>query len=463
LARRRARNKLYILDTNVLLHDPQCLFRFEEHDIYIPFVTLEELDNKKQGTQDVNRNARQATRLIADVASQPGKLQRGFLLKSFNGKKATGRMFLQDKLLPFLKDEHLRKNDNQYLAVLKNLRTKRKDSDVILVSKDINLRIKARGMGFIAEDYKNDQVIEDADLLSRGWHAVGPEFLEEAGDALESWKLDGRNYYRVPQKTKKIRYLRNEMILLDALPFMVSDSNLKTLELRQAEDYSKSSVWGVNARNPEQNLALNLLLNPEVDFVTLLGPAGTGKTLLTLAAALEQVVERKLFAEIIFTRATVPMGEDIGFLPGTEEEKMLPWMGALHDNIEVLVGGRPSGKEGHASKWEHSTTTDLVSQHVNVKAMTFMRGRTFNAKFLIIDEAQNLTAKQMKSLITRAGPGTKVVCMGNLAQIDTPYLSEANSGLAYAAECFKGWDHYGQVILSQGERSRLASYANDHM
>ena len=459
---KRQAHKLYILDTNVFLHDPQCLFRFKEHDIYIPFITLEELDNKKQGTLDINRNARQATRLIEDVATQPGVLSKGFPLKKFNGKKATGRMFLQSKLLPFLEDEHLRKNDNQYLAVLANLVERRSRADVVLVSKDINLRIKARGMRFNAEDYKNDQVIEDVDLLYRGWQEHDQSFLTDAGDALESWKLEGRCYYRLPQK--KARCYANEMILIEGKPYLVSATNAKTIELRQADDYTKVSIFGIHARNSEQNQALNLLLNPEVDFVTLLGPAGTGKTLLTVAAALEQTMEKKLFSEIIFTRATVPMGEDIGFLPGTEEEKMDPWMGALHDNIEVLLGGRPSGKEGsQASRWEHSTTTDMVGQYVKVKAMTYMRGRTFNGKFLIIDEAQNLTSKQMKSLITRAGPGTKVVCMGNLAQIDTPYLSEANSGLAYAAECFKGWGHYGQVILSQGERSRLASYANDHM
>jgi PhoH-like ATPase len=461
LVKRRVR-KLYILDTNVFLHDPQCLFRFEEHDIYIPFVTLEELDNKKQGTLDINRNARQSTRLIENVTAQPGEMKAGFSLKKFNGQKATGRLFLQGTQLPFLKDEYLRKNDNQYLAVLADLCKKRKGTEVILVSKDINLRIKARGMEFNAQDYKNDQVIEDAELLYRGWQDVSQTFLTDAGDDLQSWQIEGRAHYQIPRK-KKHKCVPNEMLLIDDAPYLVTISNEKFIELRQADDHTKVQVFGINARNAEQNLALNLLLNPNVDFVTLLGPAGTGKTLLTLAAALEQVMEKKLFAEIIFTRATVPMGDDIGFLPGTEEEKMGPWMGALHDNVEVLLGGRPSGKNGHASGWEHKTTTDYVAQHVKIKSMSFMRGRTFNKKFLIIDEAQNLTSKQMKSLITRAGPGTKVVCMGNLAQIDTPYLSEANSGLAYAAECFKGWDHYGQVILSQGERSRLASYANDHM
>jgi PhoH-like ATPase len=220
----------------------------------------------------------------------------------------------------------------------------------------------------------------------------------------------------------------------------------------------KNDVYGVVARNEEQNFALNLLMDPEVHFVTLLGPAGTGKTLLTLAAGLEQVVERKDFDEIIFTRATVPMGEDIGFLPGTEEEKMMPWMGALDDNLDFLLGSSKA-----ETAWHAKTTKDLIRERIKIKSMSFMRGRTFARKFLIIDEAQNLTPKQMKSLITRAGMGTKVVCMGNLAQVDTPYLSERSSGLAYAVERFKGWKRYGHVILEKGERSELANYANDNL
>jgi PhoH-like ATPase len=230
----------------------------------------------------------------------------------------------------------------------------------------------------------------------------------------------------------------------------------KTAVLQTLKDHShhRNAVWGVGARNREQNFALNLLLDPEIDFVTLLGQAGTGKTLLALAAGLTQVLESRRYTEIIMTRATVPVGEDIGYLPGTEEEKMQPWMGALEDNLEVLLQGDPA-----AGEWGRSASTDLVRTRIKVKALSFMRGRTFINKFLIIDEAQNLTPKQMKTLITRAGPGTKVVCLGNIAQIDTPYLTEGSSGLTYVVDRFKGWAHSGHVTLQRGERSRLADFA----
>jgi PhoH-like ATPase len=226
------------------------------------------------------------------------------------------------------------------------------------------------------------------------------------------------------------------------------------LEIVQDYSNSKFNVWGINARNKEQNFALNLLMDPNVDFVTLLGQAGTGKTLLTLAAALQQTLDLKLYSEIIMTRVTVSVGEDIGFLPGTEEEKMNPWMGALEDNLDVL-----NKSDETAGDWGRAATQDLIKSRIKVKSLNFMRGRTFLKKFLIIDEAQNLTPKQMKTLITRAGPGTKVVCLGNIAQIDTPYLTEGSSGLTFVVDRFKGWHHNGHVTLQRGERSRLADYA----
>lgn len=198
------------------------------------------------------------------------------------------------------------------------------------------------------------------------------------------------------------------------------------------------------------------MLDPNVDFITLLGQAGTGKTLLTLAAALAMTLEKKLYTEIIITRVTVPVGEDIGFLPGTEEEKMNPWMGAIEDNLDVL-----NQSDSEAGEWGRAATRDLIRARIKVKSLNFMRGRTFLNKFVIIDEAQNLTPKQMKTLITRAGPGTKVVCLGNIAQIDTPYLTEGSSGLTYVVDRFKGWEHAGHVTLQRGERSRLADYAGE--
>ncbi len=457
----RTKKKLFVLDTNVLLHDPNCLTKFKEHDVYLPFVALEELDNHKTGTQDINRNARQVTRLLSDIVSQSDSFEKGFALKNYNGKQATGRLFLQAKGFPPNPDLELgSKNDNQFLLALGHLATAFKPArEVVLVTKDFNLRVKAYALGFVAQDYLHDHAVEDADLLRKGIHYLEENILENARD-LKSWKEEDLTFYEFKWGGAS-KYLVNEMIVLpDNVQLLVRENANGVLHVSTLKNYagSKHALWGIAARNEEQNFAMNLLMDPEVDFITLLGPAGTGKTLLTLAAALDQTIETKRFSEIIFTRATVPMGDEIGFLPGTEEEKMMPWLGALEDNLDVLLGNAKGD-----NSWQGGTTKDMVRSHIKVKSVSFMRGRTFQDKLFIVDEAQNLTPKQMKALVTRAGPGTKVVCMGNLAQIDTPYLSETSSGLAYAVERFKGWPHFGHVILEKGERSRLANFANEHL
>jgi PhoH-like ATPase len=284
------------------------------------------------------------------------------------------------------------------------------------------------------------------------------DFWDRHGKGVESWQQNGSTLYRISGPLVG-RLLLNQFVHLEGdapLTARVKEIVGKTAVLQTLKDHShhRNAVWGVGARNREQNFALNLLLDPEIDFVTLLGQAGTGKTLLALAAGLTQVLEARRYSEIIMTRATVPVGEDIGYLPGTEEEKMQPWMGALQDNLEVLLQG-----DSAAGDWGRSASADLVRTRIKVKALSFMRGRTFINKYLIIDEAQNLTPKQMKTLITRAGPGTKVVCLGNIAQIDTPYLTEGSSGLTYVVDRFKGWAHSGHVTLQRGERSRLADFA----
>lgn len=457
----KPKKKLFLLDTNVLLHDPYCLTKFKEHDVYIPFVVLEELDGHKVGTQDINRNARQVTRQMSDIVTQGGSFDKGFDLSSFNGKQGTGRMFMQAKSFPPNADLELAsKNDNQFLLALAHLaETFKPARDVVLVTKDFNLRIKAFALGFVAQDYMHDHAVEDADLLRKGIHYLKADPLELAED-LKSWKHGGLDFYEFTCPESPLYFVNELLVLPDGTELIVRGNEEGVLRLSTMVDYSKSknSLWGITARNEEQNFAMNLLMDPEVDFITLLGPAGTGKTLLTLAAALQQVVEKKLFSEIIFTRATVPMGDEIGFLPGTEEEKMLPWLGALEDNLDVLLGNAKGENE-----WQRGTTQDMVRSHIKIKSVSFMRGRTFQDKLFIVDEAQNLTPKQMKALVTRAGTGTKVICMGNLAQIDTPYLSETSSGLAFAVERFKGWAHFGHVILEKGERSRLANYANEHL
>ncbi len=470
-ADQRGVSKLFVLDTNVLMHDPSSLFRFEEHDVYLPMMTLEELDNHKKGMTEVARNARQVSRTLDALISNTDDdaIEHGIPLAKLGNKDAKGRLFFQTRLqsadlpagLP------VGKADNQILAVVRSLESEQDGRPVVLVSKDINMRIKARALGLPAEDYFNDHVLEDTDLLYSGIVQLPDDFWNKHGKDMESWQESKNGYsstfYRVTGPFIP-SLLVNQFIYLEPkngeTPFygQVKQINGKTAVLQTLRDFShtKNNVWGVTARNREQNFALNLLMNPECDFVTLLGQAGTGKTLLALAAGLAQVLETKLYNEIIVTRVTVPVGEDIGFLPGTEEEKMSPWMGAFDDNLEVLNKSDTDGGE-----WGRAATQDLIRSRIKIKSLNFMRGRTFVNKFLIIDEAQNLTPKQVKTLVTRAGPGTKILCLGNIAQIDTPYLTEGSSGLTYVVDRFKGWSHSGHVTLARGERSRLADHASE--
>jgi PhoH-like ATPase len=462
--------KLFVLDTNVLMHDPVSLFRFEEHDLYLPMGTLEELDSNKKGLSDVARNARQASRFLDEIvtgkgagsADRAGDIAGGLPIRTRgNGPSAGGRLFLQTEAINGDLPATLPagKTDNQILSVVRHLQKKEPARSVILVSKDINMRIKARALGLATEDYTNDKVLEDNDLLYTGVRRLEAGFWETHGKDLESWKKEGHTYYRVRGPLVPQLQL-NEFVYDESgerpIHALVKEKAGRVGVLETLRDYThtKNSVWGINARNREQNFALNLLMNPAVDFVTLLGQAGTGKTLLTIAAGLTQVLDEKRYSEIIMTRVTVPIGEDIGFLPGTEEEKMQPWMGALEDNLDVLNASDESGGE-----WGRAATRDLVRSRIKIKSLNFMRGRTFVNKWLVIDEAQNLTPKQMKTLVTRAGPGTKVICLGNIAQIDTPYLTEGSSGLSFVVDRMKGWAHAGHVTLARGERSRLADHA----
>ncbi|MFC5428172.1 PhoH family protein [Paraburkholderia denitrificans] len=459
--------KLFVLDTNVLMHDPTCLFRFEEHDVYLPMMTLEELDNHKKGMSEVARNARQVSRTLDQLVATADPISEGISLARLGSREALGRLYFQTTLTHIDPVDGLPqgKADNQILGVVRALQRDRPDRLVVLVSKDINMRIKAHALGLPAEDYFNDQVLEDKDLLYSGVRALQQDFWTKHAKGMESWQdtKTGTTYYRVTGP-ECASMLVNEFVYLEpqngepAFHAIVRELNGKTALLQTLRDYGhhKNNVWGITARNREQNFGLNLLMNPEIDFVTLLGQAGTGKTLVALAAGLAQVLDDKRYNEIIVTRATVPVGEDIGFLPGTEEEKMQPWMGAFDDNLEVL-----QKTDDAAGEWGRAATQELIRSRLKVKSMNFMRGRTFVDKYLIIDEAQNLTPKQMKTLVTRAGPGTKIVCLGNIAQIDTPYLTEGSSGLTYVVDRFKGWAHSGHVTLARGERSRLADYASD--
>ena len=455
--------KLFVLDTNVLMHDPLSLFQFQEHDVYLPLITLEELDGHKKGMSDVSRNARQVSRYLDQLLSHSeGNINEGINLNCLGHTEASGKLFFQTEALNVELPDSLPKGkaDNQILGVVKGLEETIKDRSVVLVSKDINMRIKATALGLAAEDYFSDKTLDDTDMLYSGRLQLPEDFWETHGKKMQSWKEDGRTWYKISGPLVKEMFI-NLFVYLPDNSFMAQvkaiEGNTATLCVIRDYMQSKYAVWGITARNREQCFALDLLMDPEIDFVTLLGQAGTGKTLITLAAALTQTLDMRRFSEIIFTRATVSVGEEIGFLPGTEEEKMLLWIGALEDNLEVL------NKQEGASDWSRNAANDLIRSRIKVKSMSFMRGRTFLNKFVIIDEAQNLSPKQMKTLITRAGPGSKIVCLGNIAQIDTPYLTEGSSGLTYVVDRFKGWEHSGHVTLQRGERSRLADFASESL
>jgi len=461
--------RLFVLDTNVLMHDPACLFRFQEHDIFLPMMVLEELDAGKKGLSEVARNVRQVSRFLDQLMSGASKpeIDAGLPLHSLEGNgraraEASGRLFFQSEQQPTPLPPTLPGNtpDNNILGTALALQQQQPQRLVILVSKDINLRIKAALLGIRAEDYSTDQVLDDLSLLYSGMVDLPENFWEQHSKDVDSWQANGRTFYRV-QGPGVAGWYPNQCVYLPGeggLEAMVrrAEGDSATIELIMDYRSPKHRVWGVNALNREQNFALNMLMDPELDFVSLLGSAGTGKTLLALAAGLTQTLDSNLYREIVMTRVTVPVGEDIGFLPGTEEEKMTPWMGALMDNLEVLT-------QTEGGEWARAATDELLRSRIRIHSLNFMRGRTFLRKYIILDEAQNLTAKQMKTLITRAGPGTKIVCLGNVGQIDTPYLTETTSGLTYVVDSFKTWAHSGHITLLRGERSRLADFASERL
>ena len=460
--------RIFVLDTNVLMHDPTSIFRFEEHDIYLPMIVLEELDANKKGLSEASRNVRQVSRFLDELMRDAKKeaIDAGLPLPSGysgnHGKKpSSGRLYFQTRQLSSALPDYLPGggSDNAILSQVLALQALHGDARVTLVSKDINLRIKAAIVGVHAEDYYSDKTIEDADVLYTGHAPLPPDFWEQHSRDMRSWKDGERTFYTLTGPMVR-EWQPNEFVHQEGdagIEAIVRSVEGETATVEITRDYrsERHSVWGITARNREQNFALNLLMDPAIDFVSILGPAGTGKTLLTLAAGLMQTLESNRFAEIIMTRVTIPLGEDIGFLPGTEEEKMEPWMGALMDNLEVLTQSQEGGN------WGRAATNDLLRNRIRIRSLNFMRGRTFLNRFIILDEAQNLTPKQMKALVTRAGPGTKLACLGNIAQIDTPYLTETTSGLTYVVNRFRGWPHAGHITLVRGERSRLADHASE--
>ena len=428
-----------LLDTSVLLHDPAALFRFQARDVYLPLAVLHGLDAARHDNSEQARNALQASRFLDErlAGIAPSALAEGLPLG-----EGLGRLY-------FLTETDAG-HDSPVLAAAQTLARTHPDMQLTVVARDINLRIQASVLGLEASDHESEAHLDDPDLLPDGMHVRDP------ADAAPGTPGADRPDAGVPATARA-----NEFILDPDRAWRLVAAADGGLEPVAVADYGPDgeSVWGIHARNRQQALALDLLLDPEIDLVTLLGPAGTGKTLLTLAAGLAETLETGRYDEILMTRATVAIGEEIGYLPGTEEEKMSPWMGALMDNLEVLSA--PSKQAGGGNRWGQAATRDLLQSRIRIRSLNFMRGRTLLNRFMVLDEAQNLTPQQMRTLITRAGPGTKIVCLGNIGQIDTPWLTPTTSGLTYLVRRFRDWPHSAHLTLTRGERSRLAAHASD--
>ncbi|MYL22348.1 AAA family ATPase [Halomonas alkaliantarctica] len=453
--------RLYVLDTNVLIHDPMALYHFDEHDVVIPMTVLEELDKHKNGIREIARTARQISCTLSDLTHHAtfDDIQRGIPIPRATGTAGRLRFLCYNDLKPL--DNLEASPDNRLLAETCRLREERPDASVILISKDINLRVKAAALKVPVEDYLSDRAFDDSDAMIEGAQVYagadqrGTTLWESLNVDVTVERVEHRTFYQL--KGQMPREWHVGMLVSDSengaeFEAIVRELSPSTARLQLLTNYRHhDGVWGVHAHDSRQNFTLNLLMDPEIDLVTIAGNAGTGKTFMTLAAAFQQTLDAKQFERVVFTRAPIPMGEDIGFLPGTEEEKMSPWMGAFHDNMDNLL----RNEEGESS-WDSGATRQLIGSRVQIRAPSFMRGRTLNDTFLIIDEAQNFTPKQLKALISRAGRNTKIVCLGNVGQIDTPYLTANTCGMAAVVERFRDWPHAGHITLKSVERSRLA-------
>lgn len=444
--------KIFVLDTNVLIHDPSALSRFDEHDVVLPIVVVEEMDKVKRGVDELARNVRDVSRYLDELSEQTEDLSKGCLLPG------GGRLFFEmtHHITDILPESLSRSsNDNRIIAVTMMLKKENTSREVVLVSKDINLRIKARALGLATEDYRSDKVVEDLDILTSGQLTLDDKTWETMGEDLEVTKAEHGNNYKVTWPADMSLPNLSSFVLLPgeqemALRCFTVDKETRRVDLRDIYSYrtDRHAIWGVQARNLEQNMAMNLLMDANLDLVSLLGLAGSGKTLLALACGLHQTLDMGLYDRILVTRATVPMGQDIGYLPGTEKEKLEPWMGAITDNLSFLLGEEAS-----------DVSSSLGQNRIEIVALSFARGRTFTRTWLIVDEAQNLTPHQMKTLVTRMGEGSKIIILGNNAQIDTPYLTAHTNGLSMVTQRFADWEWAGHIVLKASERSRLAAHA----
>ncbi len=458
--------KLFVLDTNVLLHEPLAIYSFKEHDVVVPMTVLEELDHIKDRKRDISRDARVAIRALEDILggdTTPEQILKGVALPSREGHEdAAGHLSIFpdhqiDCSIASLPGDN---NDNRIINTALHLQELHQPRTVVLVTKDINMRLKAKGAGIaLVEDYRTDQLIDDIRFLTKGFHKFSGNFWQQLDNVTTS--QNGRHtVHQVPMKELEIDSLYVNQYLIDedsefcGRVASCNDKQVDILDLGR-DRLMNLDAWGIRPKNIYQGMALQALLDPDIDLAILTGPAGCGKTLLAMAAALELVVERDMYEKIIVTRNTPEIAESIGFLPGTEEEKMAPWLAAITDTLEVL----------HKNDVNPSGSMNYIMEKANIqfKSVNFMRGRSIQNSVVILDECQNLTASQIKTMITRMGEGTKLICSGNLSQIDSNYLTGVTSGLTYIVERFKDFEGSANVYLNGVVRSRLAEFAEEHL
>lgn len=456
--------RIYVLDTNILLHEPLAFLSFKENDVVVPMTVLEELDYIKDSQKDVARDARVSIRAMEDLLHEatPEQLIAGVSMKGLGAGETApvGKLSIfVDHALPV--DKNLftsNENDNRIINTALHLQASCAPRIVVLVTKDINMRLKAKGAGLAhVEDYRTDQLISDIKYLTKGFHRFKGDFWAEV-KSVDS-RTEGRDTIHTLDRQVLPDAYVNEYVLDDTEHFAgliegVSKDSLDVLDLGY-ERLMGRRAWGISPKNIGQAMALHALLDPHIDLVILTGPAGSGKTLLALAAALEMVVEKNMYDKIIVTRSTPEIAESIGFLPGTEEEKMAPWLAAITDSLEVL--------HKHDENVKGSMSYIMEKANIQFKSVNFMRGRSIQNAIVILDESQNLTASQLKTIITRCGEGTKLICSGNLAQIDSNYLSAVTSGLTYIVEKFKNFSGSATINLDGVVRSRLAKFAEEQL
>ncbi|HDI3132169.1 TPA: PhoH family protein [Vibrio cholerae] len=452
--------KLFVLDTNILLHEPLAIYSFKEHDVVIPMTVLEELDRIKDSKRDVARDARVAIRALEHLFhdATPEEITEGIPLSKQEGATGTISILADYELDETVKAFTDKEGDNRILNAVLYLQAQRTPRAVVLVTKDINMRLRAKGAGVLyVEDYRTDQLIDDIQYLTKGFQTRPGSFWESV-ENVASYTLGGKTFHKLDRAPFDPTFLNQYVIDEDsdfAARVETIDGDKLTLRDLSRERMMHRKAWGITPKNIYQGMALDALLDPDIDLVILTGAAGSGKTLLAMAAALEQTVERKMFDKIIVTRNTPDIGESIGFLPGTEEEKMMPWLASVTDTLEALH------KNDHCTDGSLKYICDKAN--IQFKSINFMRGRSIQNAFVLLDECQNLTASQIKTIITRCGEGTKIVCSGNLAQIDSHYLTPVTSGLTYMVERFKNFEGSANIHLNGVVRSRLAEFAEENL